>query len=83
MQNAKMEVTKFELESKVHMNLIYVTTRVICQQDLIVAYYCAPFVNGVIGQEESRPIYVEDIDKLVDEYILKFAHQVIAAGVSN
>lgn len=47
-------------------NIIYVTTRVIRQQDLIVAS-CAPYVNGVTGQEESRPFYVEDVDKLVEE----------------
>ena len=40
-------------------------------------------MNGVIGQEGSRLIYVEDVDKIVDEYILKFCSQVIAAGVSN
>ena len=66
-----------------HKDIIYVTTRVICQQNLIVAYYCALLVTGVIGQEESRPIYIQDVDKLVDEYILKLFHQAIAAGVSN
>ena len=60
------------------MEKIYVTTRVICQQDLIVAYYCAPFVNGVIGQEES--CLVEDVVKFDDECITIFSHQVIAAG---
>ena len=47
-------------------HIIYVTTRVIWQQDLIVAYR-APYLNGVLGQEESRPIHVQDVDKLVDD----------------
>ena len=34
----------------------------------------------MIGQEESRSIYVQDVDKLVDEYILKFSPEVIATG---
>ena len=63
-------------------HIIYVTTRVIRQQDLIVAYR-APYLNGVLGQEESRPIHVKDVDKLVDEYILKFSPQVIATGETN
>ena len=50
------------------------------QQDLIVAYYCAPFVNGVIGQEESSLVYIKDVLKLVDECITIFSPQVIAAG---
>ena len=37
----------------------------------------------MIGQEESRSIYVQDVDKLVDEYILKFRPQVIATGETN
>ncbi|MFO0000908.1 MAG: hypothetical protein ACK559_07255, partial [bacterium] len=52
------------------------------QQDLIVAYR-APYINNVLGQEEPRPIHVKDVDKLVDEYILKFNPQVIASGESN
>ena len=37
----------------------------------------------MIGQEESRSIYVQDVDKLVDEYILKFSPEVIATGETN
>ena len=34
----------------------------------------------MINQEESRSIYVQDVDKLVGEYILKFSPEVIATG---
>jgi hypothetical protein len=80
---ANVEDFKY-LENMLYMDehIIYVTTRVIRQQDLIVAYR-APYLNGVLGQEESRPIHVQDVDKLVDEYILKFSPQVIATGETN
>ena len=79
-ESANVEDFKY-LENMLFLDghIIYVTTRVIRQQDLIVAFRAA-YVNVVIGQEESRPIYVKDVDNLVDKYILKFCPQVIAAG---
>ena len=49
--------------------LLYVTKRVVVRHGDIVCYVCA-YTNDVIHQEESRPIHVADVERMLRIYLL-------------
>jgi hypothetical protein len=50
-------------------NIKFITTRVSVSRGFIVAYR-APILNGVVGQEEHRPVHAKDVERMLNKHLM-------------
>ena len=63
--------------------VFYITTRVVVQHGMIVAYRKTVTPDGKTGVEETRPIHVADVESLVRDYLAENEPSVDLGGLTG